>query len=453
VTLSLRARFTWLAALLVFVVAALVALGGYLAMRASLLDRAAGNARADAARLTGLVDVGSPNGGNGTQVDLADPGLTHELGQPASVIVVARPNGRIIQRSGPPAALPPALFTSCQTAGHASTRLSSPPLTLACDRITGAGTITVGVSLADAFATLRTLRIALIAGVLGGALLAGVLAQLVARRALRPVRWIAETAEEIRAGDLGHRIGYRSSDELGRLAAVLDASFAELEQAVERQRRFGADASHELRTPLAAIRANVELLRTWASTEPAARDAAIASIDQASRRAARLVEDLLYLARADRRAPRPVEPVKLDDVVLGVVREASQLRPEVPIEIVRLDEATVEGEPFGLQQLLLNVLDNALRVSPAGASVEVELAAAGTQVEVSVRDQGPGIAPDELGRIFERLYSHEGSGLGLAIAAAIARDHGGELRAGNDPERGATFTLTLPLRSPAPVSA
>lgn len=444
-TLSLRARFTWLAAVLVFVVASLVALGGYLAMRSSLLDKAAATATAEASRLAKLVDTAAA-GGNGTRVDLTDPALTHELATPASVIVVAKASGQIIQRSGPPVTLPP----SC----HASARLSSPPFALACERIGSTGTITVGASLTDAFATLRTLRIALIAGVLGGALAAGALAQLVARRALRPVRWIAETAEEIRAGDLGQRIGYRGQDELGRLAAVLDSSFAELETAVERQRQFGADASHELRTPLAAIRANAELLQNWAASDPAARALAIASIDQASRRAARLVEDLLYLAKLDQRAPRAVEPVKLDDVVLGVVREAAQLRPEIPIDVVRLDETTVTGEPFGLQQLLLNVLDNALRVSPTGGRVEVELVAVGERVRVGVHDEGPGIAPAELGMIFERLYSHDGSGLGLAIAHAIAVDHGGELSAVNDPDGGATFTLTLPLLSRgAPVSA
>jgi signal transduction histidine kinase len=251
--------------------------------------------------------------------------------------------------------------------------------------------VSVGAPLGDVLASLRTLRTALVLGVLGGAILAAGLALLIARRATRPIRGIAETAETIRAGDLGQRIGYRGRDELGRLAAVLDACFAELEQALDRQRRFGADASHELRTPLAAIRANVELLRGWAATDPAARQAAIASLEQASSRAGRLVEDLLYLARIEQEPGHVRVPVRLDELVLGVVREASQLRPEVALGIRRLDEATVNGDALRLQQLLLNLIDNALRVSPPHGMVTIDVTAGDGQATIRVSDQGPGI--------------------------------------------------------------
>jgi signal transduction histidine kinase len=475
--LSLRARFALLAGLLVLAVASLAALGGYLAMRASLLDRAARTAGGQARQLAALVDVPPPAGaeqptgatndqatqaGNqGNRVDITDPTLTHELAIVGTLIEVDRPNGALIQASTParsrPIRLPSFFVSRCLGTGHAATRLATPPLTLACERVGSSaaptGMITVGVPLGDVLAALLTLRTALMVGILGGALVSGALALLVARRALRPVRRIAETAETIRSGDLGQRIGYRGRDELGRLAAVLDACFAELEHVLERQRRFGADASHELRTPLAAIRANVELLRGWAATDPAARQAAIASLDQASNRAARLVEELLYLARIERQPPSARASVRLDDLVLGVVREATQLRPEVSIEVAQLDEATVDGDALRLQQLLLNVLDNALRVSPPNGTVTLQLTAEGQQATITVTDQGPGIEPDQLTRIFDRLYSrrrrggeHAGSGLGLAIARAIAQDHGAELSARNNPDRGATFTLTLALR-------
>ena len=469
--LSLRARFALVAGLLVLLVASLAALGGYLAMRASLLDRAARTAAGQAHQLAGLVDVASvtkrrtktprPAGGDqGNRVDISDPTLSHELAIPGTLIEVDRPNGTVIQASPltrTRAVHPPRLLLArCLSAVHAAARLNTPPLSLACERVgpqsAPLGTITVGVPLADVLAPLSTLRIALLAGVLGGSLLSGALALLVARQALRPVRAIADTAETIRAGHLGQRIGYRGRDELGRLAAVLDACFAELEQALARQRRFGADASHELRTPLAAIRANVELLRGWASTDPEARQAAIAALEQASARAARLVADLLYLARIEQEPPASRAPVRLDDLVLGVVREARALRPDVDIEVARLDEAEIRGDALRLQQLLLNVLDNALRVSPPGGAVAVTLTAQGTAASVAISDQGPGVGPDELGRIFDRLYSRArregepgGSGLGLAIARAIAEDHGGGLRAENNPRGGATFTLTVPL--------
>jgi signal transduction histidine kinase len=474
--LSLRARFALLAGMLVLAVASLAALGGYLTMRASLLHRAARTADGQARQLAALVDVPSANpaeqqpggvdaqavqaGSQGNRVDITDPTLTHELAMPGTMVQIDRPNGALIQASAPSRSHPvriPRLFTSrCLDTGHAATRLAAPPLSLACERVgppsAPTGTITVGTPLGDVLASLRTLRTALAVGILGGALLSGALALLVARRALRPVRRIAETAETIRSGDLKQRIGYRGRDELGRLAAVLDACFAELERAVERQRRFGADASHELRTPLTAIRANVEVLRGWAAADPHARQVAIASLDQASNRAARLVEDLLYLARIEQEPPSARAPVRLDDLVPGVTREAEQLRPEVSIEVTRLDEATVDGDALRLQQLLLNVLDNALRVSPPGGIVTLELTAEHQQVAITVSDQGPGIEPDQLTRIFDRLYSrprrageHVGSGLGLAIARAIAREHGGELSALNKSDKGATFTLTLPL--------
>jgi signal transduction histidine kinase len=311
----------------------------------------------------------------------------------------------------------------------------------------------VGVPLSDALASLATLRNALILGVLGGTLLAGALALLLAGRATRPIARIARTAEAIRSGARPfQRIDYRGRDELGALASVLDASFAELEEALERQRRFGADASHELRTPVAAIRANVDLLRGWATTEPAARETALASLDQASRRAARLVEDLLYLATLEREPTRPRAPVRLDELILGVVREVGGLRPDIAIRVAKLDEATIDGDRLALQQLLLNLLDNALSVSPVGAEVDVALSGDGDRAIITVTDSGPGIPPDELTRIFDRFYSKKAgsergasAGLGLSIARAIAIEHGGELVACNQPAGGARFALTLPL--------
>ncbi len=468
--LSLRARFALLAGALVLVVASLAALGGYLAMRKSLLHRAARTAQSQAAQLAGLVDVSAPTGGQeaagavrpadqtgnqGNRVDITDPTLTHLRGVPGTLIEVRRKDGTLLQASTP-VPLPSAFSRRCLNAGRAQIRLDQPPLALACQRVSAAsgtpGLITVGAPLSDALASLRTLRTVLIIGVLSGALLSAALALIVARRALRPVRRIAETAETIRGGDRTRRIGYQGRDELGRLAAVLDACFDELEQALERQRRFGADASHELRTPLAAIRANVELLRGWGGSDPAARQAAIASLDQASRRASRLVEDLLYLARLEREPPAARAPVELDDLVLTVVREAGHLRPGVSVHVTHLDEATLEGDELRLQQLLLNLLDNALRVSPPNGRVEVDLTVRNRGATITISDQGPGIEPDELARIFDRLYSRPqvsdervGAGLGLAIARAIARDHGGELTARNRRGRGATFAVTLPL--------
>jgi signal transduction histidine kinase len=462
---SLRARFALLAGALVLAVGSLVALGGYLTMRHALLSRAEREARDQAGQLAATVDTSGASART-NQVDITDPSLTHELPAPGFIVEVTGPTGAPIQSSatgvhGAQARPPVGFVADCLRTGGGHARLSRPPLALACERVGSrarpAGTVSVGAPLANVLSSLATLRNALLVGVLGGALLAGVLALLLARRAIRPIKRIAQTAETIRSGERPFaRINYRGHDELGALAAILDACFAELEEAFERQRRFGADASHELRTPLAAIRANVELLRGWAAADPAAREAALASLDQASRRAARLVEDLLYLARVEHEPSRARAPVRLDELVLSVVREATPLRAEVAIRIARLDEVTVSGDALGLQQLMLNLLDNALRLSPAGGTVTVTLEAENRNATVSITDEGPGIEPEQLERIFERLYTRPkqgadrvGSGLGLAIARAIANDHNGELTARNQTATGATLILTLPTLEPA----
>lgn len=274
---------------------------------------------------------------------------------------------------------------------------------------------------------------------------------------MRPIKRIAAAADTIRSGDLGRRIRYRGRDELGELAGVLDACFDELEDAIERQRRFGADASHELKTPLAAIRANVELLRGWGAIEPSVRDTALASLDQASRRASHLVADLLQLAKLDREPARIRTRVRLDEVVLQAVTEAGPLRGDVAIRVVCLDEVAVDGDPFGLRQLLINLLDNALTVSPVGGEVLIALDRVDQQATVTVTDSGPGVAPSELARIFDRFYSKKigtesrpSAGLGLAIARSIAAVHDGQLTAINEPTGGATFRLTLPLATNNP---
>ena len=464
-TLPLRARFALLSAALVLVVASLVGLAGYLTLCASLLGRAASTARTEATRLVGLVDAGAGADSAGQSVDLTDSSLTRQLSTPGLRVAVARPSGSVVQ-STPTAAsngavpLPGSLRARCLATATAQTRFSSPPLAVACARVGSRraplGTIAVGVPLQDSLASLASLRRTLVLGVLVGGALAALLSLVLARRALRPLRRIALTAATIRSGDLGRRIGYGTRDELGQLAGELDACFAELEQAIERQRRFAADASHELKTPLAAIRANVELLRGWAALDAVARETALGSLDQAARRASRLVADLLALVRLDHEPRRPRTPTRLDEVLIGSVREAAPLRPDVGIRVEQLDDVTLPGDPLALQQLLLNVLDNGLRASPAGGEVAVALTAAGDVARVTVSDAGPGIAPDELERIFDRFYtrtigdqskSPTGAGLGLAIARSIAREHDGELTAANNPDAGATFSLTLPLRA------
>ncbi len=474
---GVRSRFALLAAGLALVISCLVGLFGYLALKGSLVGQAEREARDQARQLRSLIDTGvreahgsrADQGGN--LVSIADRSLTREFTAAGMLVSVFRPDGSLIQSSprGPAPTLSPSLRSSCLAAGEASAHAASPPLAVDCVRVGSVraprGLVTVGAPLSPAQQSLADLARALAIGIGGGVVLALALSYLAAHRALRPARRIAEAAEAIRSGDLARRIGFEGRrDELGRLADELDSCFAELEGAVERQRRFIADASHQLKTPIAAMRANVELLRSWAATSPAARRAALTSLDAAFRGAARVVADLLYLAGLERRPAATTAPVHLDEVVVNAVREAQALRPEVPIEVDRLDEADAMGDELRLQQLLVNLLDNALGVSPDGAAVNVSLEATAGTARVTVSDRGQGIPPDELERIFERFHRANGSrgavgggtGLGLAIARSIAREHGGEVFAHNREGGGAAFVLELPAhrllptRSPVP---
>lgn len=469
-TVSLRARFALACGLLVVVVAATVAAGGYLALRASLVREARRSADAMAAQLAGVVDTGGRERaveGRGAQqgnyVDLRDPSLVGQFVRPGLWVVVVGPDARVVRSSfGAPGRLLSArLITECRNGGSAHARARHPDAVVGCRRVwtrrDPTGFIVAAVPLAGADRTLRAARHALIAGVLAGALASVILAWLLARRALAPIGRIAAAAQSIRRGDLSRRIGYGGGrDELAQLAAELDASFAELEGALRRQERFVADASHELKTPLAAARANVQLLRRWASQEPQAREQALGALERSTSRMARIVADLLQLARGDASLDVAREPVRLDDVVLEASREVRALTADVELTIERVEQALVVGDRERLQQLLANLLDNALRVTPTGGHVQVALWRDGDHVNLSVTDGGPGIPADELPHVFERFYRGraappgEGSGLGLAIARMIARAHGGDIHVRTQAGVGSTFTVVLPAEQSSP---
>jgi two-component system, OmpR family, sensor kinase len=463
--LSLRARFALACGALVLVVASAVALAGYLALRRSLVAQEHRVVAEQADQLVRMIDGGGgaengsaePSGGQeGNYVDLRDPSLTGQLVHAGLNVVVLGPGGQAIQTSPrtPPGLLTQTLLASCRRTGSARATSTAAPATIACRRVGGerrpAGFIVAAKPLAEMSHTLRTTRRALAAGVLLGGLGSLLLAWLLARRGLRPLRLIARTAASIRQGDLSRRIGYAGRDELGELAAELDASFAELEDALRRQERFVADASHELKTPLAAARANVQLLRRWAVHDPGARAEALAALERSTARMARIVADLIQLAHGDDRLRYRAEPIRLDDLLLEAQREARALADGVEVVVERLEQAVVLGDRDRLQQVLTNLIDNALRVTPQGGSVRLALTVEGERVRISVVDAGPGIAPQDLPYVFERFFRGAsprlgaGSGLGLAIARAIVRAHGGEIEGASEPRQGSVFTVSLP---------
>jgi two-component system sensor histidine kinase MprB len=276
-----------------------------------------------------------------------------------------------------------------------------------------------------------------------GIALAAALAAFVAAAALRPVRRLTAAAESVATtGRLTERVQAAGGDELGRLASRFNEMLAALERSVGAQRRLVADASHELRTPLTAARTNVDLLREGKLPEGEAQHA----LDEASVELdalTRLVSDLVELARGEERQLR-LEDVQLDDLVASVVERAQARAPQVRF-VTALSPTLVTADPVLLERAVSNLLDNAVKYSPDGAPIEVSVRGG----EVVVADHGPGIADEDLPRVFDRFYraatarSKPGAGLGLAIVREAAEAHGGTASA-ESTSSGARFKLALP---------
>lgn len=317
------------------------------------------------------------------------------------------------------------------------------------------GAVQVGLSEGDLRDTLRTLLViiafaypaTLVAATAGGIFLAG--------RALGPIDRLTRAARDITAEDLGRRLELDlPDDEVGRLARTFDDMIARLDDAFRRQRQFTADASHELRTPLTAIKGQAEVA-LQRERGPEAYRKALSAINGEVDRMIRLVGSLLTLARADAgQIPIAREDVDLGRLVAGAVE---QVRPLAAARGVGLEAGPgpavrLRADEDLLLQLLLNLLDNAVKHTPPGGSVTARWAAADGWAEVRVSDTGPGIAAEHLPHIFDRFYRVDpartradgGAGLGLSICRWIAEAHGGSIEAESEPGKGATFTLRLP---------
>jgi signal transduction histidine kinase len=222
-----------------------------------------------------------------------------------------------------------------------------------------------------------------------------------------------------------------------------------LQSAYQAQRRFVSDASHELRTPLTTIRGNLGLLQREPPITEADRVAVIDDLVSESERLSRLIADLLTLARSDAGRPLRQEPVPLAPLIGDVVRRLGVLHPERILQELQ-PEALALGDRDALTQVLLILLDNALKFTPPEGTVTITTAAHADQVVLQVKDSGVGIAPDALPHIFERFYQGDtartgtGTGLGLAIARAMVEGQHGSIAVASRPGQGSTFTVTLP---------
>jgi two-component system sensor histidine kinase MprB len=290
------------------------------------------------------------------------------------------------------------------------------------------------------------LRLAVVA--LGAIALAALLGVIVSQGTLMPVRRLTEVVEEVgRTRDLSRRVAGESPDELGRLAASFNGMLGALEISLRQQRQLVADASHELRTPLTSLRTNLELLARGQPTDPAERQQVLVELVAQMERLSTLVGDLIDLAR-DEEATLPIEVVRLDEVVAEAITDVRGRYPRVRFEAA-IEETTVRGIRPRIARAVTNLLDNAGKWSPAGGVVEVTVRAG----EVSVRDHGPGVSPEDAPRVFDRFWrapnarSLPGSGLGLSIVKDVAESHGGSVTVEHANGGGARFRLRLATSS------
>ncbi len=304
-------------------------------------------------------------------------------------------------------------------------------------------------------ATLRSLRFILVFGILVTLIVAAVVSAMIIRRGLRPITDITALADQIqRAEDTHRRIEYVGpNDEVGRLAATFNGMLERIQRAFEAQQRFLADASHSLRTPLTAIQGNVELLLAGVP-DPAEQRVALEAVRKETRRLSRVVGDLLLLAQADAGQGFQHAPVEMTTLVLEVYQQAKTLAGGVTVSLGNLDVAMVAGDPDRLKEVILNLVDNAIKYTPDGGQVRLSLDADPSWVRVEIADTGLGIAPEHLPHIFERFYRVPdarpragrpgGTGLGLPIAKWVVESHGGQITVESERGKGSTFTVWLP---------
>ena len=304
-------------------------------------------------------------------------------------------------------------------------------------------------------------RLAWLVVVLGtlGSFAAFALAWLLAGRALQPIRSLTGTAANIaRSRSFSERVPVASpEDELRRLGLTFNEMLQSLEIAYQGQQRFVSDASHELRAPLTAIQANLELLEEHPDMLVSDRREAVTEARREATRLGHLVAELLALARADAGVALRAKSVDLDRVAMEAVQEARLVADGRRIAIEKLEPVKLSGDPDRLKELLLILLDNAVKYTPKEGVITVRLQRSGPSAQLAVCDNGIGIRAEDLPHVFERFYRADparssdpgGSGLGLAIARWIVERHGGTIAIESQPGKGTEAIVSLPLAAKA----
>jgi len=310
---------------------------------------------------------------------------------------------------------------------------------------------------AQAQAFLIQVRTSLVWAALLAAALSLVLGVLISRLLTAPLGRLTQAAQAVAAGDLSQHVDVRSHDEIGELGRAFNGMTASLAQAEELRRNLMADVAHELRTPLTVVQGNLQAILDGVYPLEMAQ---VASLYDETRLLTRLVDDLHDLALADagqlRLERAPVDLVVLARAAVDHFAPAAEAAG-VTLELAAADDAPeVEGDAGRLAQVLRNLLSNALRHTPRGGRVSVQVDRAGEWARMRVADTGSGIAPEDLPHVFDRFYRGDrsrsraggGAGLGLAIARQLVTAHGGHIEVSSPSGAGTTFTITLPAAFP-----
>ncbi len=319
--------------------------------------------------------------------------------------------------------------------------------------------VQVAGSLFDRDQYLTTLRNVLIVGSAVALFVAFGAGWFLAGFTLRPINRIRQTAQTIGTErDFTKRVDYVGpNDEIGQLATTfnsmlteLQASYLQVEQSLQTQKRFVADASHELRTPLTTIRGNIELLQRHPTITPEDKTDVLDDMAEESERLMRLVNDLLALARVDSKRKLNQTGVDFKTIVEDTCQQIKKIAPERDLVCQTPAELSVLGDQDALKQIVLILLDNALKHTPSETKIRVRANQTKDHIVLSVQDTGPGIAPALIPHIFDRFYqgdtarSGTSTGLGLAIAKELTEAQQGSLTVESVLGDGATFVLTLP---------
>lgn len=276
------------------------------------------------------------------------------------------------------------------------------------------------------------------------------------RTVLAPIHDITDMAATLSASNLSNRINIAGTkNELKDLASVINSMLDRIERSYNSQKQFVSDASHELRTPIAVIQGYVSMLNRWGKSDPEVLEEGISAIAQETESMKDLVENLLFLARHDKKTLM-MEVARFDalEIAEELHREAAMVTPEDTFAVSPSDSCMIDADRNMIKQVMRILCDNAVKYTPKGGTVTIGVKAEADWCTLSITDNGPGIPAEELPKIFDRFYRSDsarkaesgGHGLGLSIARIIVMAHGGKLRVRSKPGAGTTFFVVLPVK-------